>query len=429
MAKPIKVIIDKKARKQRAKNKNRNNNKTSTQEISRLGSALRALGHLGGAGLGSMIGYGDVGGQMGTSLGAAISKWLGSGDYTVSQNTLVSQAASGSIPMMHRENQTVVIRHKEYLGEIRGKQTFTVVQQYAINPGLRATFPWLSGIANSFQEYRIRGMVYHYVPTSGNAVSSTNAALGTVMIQTSYRSNDDVPTSKVELLNEYWSSEGAPSEAFCHPVECNPKENPFNVQYVRTGGIPDNDSILLYDLGKTNVAVSGQQADDKALGDLWITYEIELKKPIINSNVTSQTDGFNLVVADVAGSITGSTLLNGAQSLEGNIAATFSGNTITLPTGLVGYYLLLINVEATTTFSAVNMGLNPTLSNCLLSFLYPGTQIARNILGGTSPTLNRAFYAAVIQVVEPSLVPTITLPSATLTGAALKSNVWFIRVE
>jgi hypothetical protein len=207
--------------------------------------------------LGGYIGHPLAGGAAGSSLGAALSRWLGAGDYRVGTNSIVQRSlkSADSIPMMHNEAQSVVIRHREYLGEIRGNTSYTIEQSYQINPGNSKTFPWLSGIAVRFQEYRIKGMVYHYIPSSGAAVSGTNAALGTVMLSTSYRSNDSPPASKVEMLNEYCSNEAVPSEAFCHPIECDPKENPFNVQYVRSGDVPPEDSRLLYDLGVTYVAI------------------------------------------------------------------------------------------------------------------------------------------------------------------------------
>jgi len=277
------VLVRKQAQKKTQKSRQK-----ITKEVGLLGKALRSLGGLGGGALGGMMGMPMAGSAAGTSLGAAISKWLGSGDYSVGSNSIVSQAVRGSasIPDMHRNDQSVVIRHKEFLGEIRSNTTFTINQSFELNPGLTPTFPWLARIATRFQEYRIRGMVFHYVPSSGSAIASTNNALGTVMLQTSYRSNDTPPSSKVELLNEYWSSEAVPSEPFCHPIECDPAENPFNIQYVRSGVVPTGDNKLLYDLGVTHVATSGQQQSGVVLGDLWVSYEVELKKPLIDSNVT-----------------------------------------------------------------------------------------------------------------------------------------------
>lgn len=229
------------------------------EEVSAVGKALRALGGIGGASAGTYLGFDPmVSTAAGSGLGAALSRWLGFGDYSVATNSLVQSAkAAGSIPSMHKTGQSIIVRHREYISEIRGAVNFTIRNQVYINPGLSTSFPWLAGLATQFSEYRIRGMVFHYIPSSGQAVSSTNAAIGTVMIQTSYRASEPLPLNKQELLNEYWSNEARASEEFCHPIECNPKENPFNVQYVRTGFLPTSENLLMYDLGRTTVAVSG----------------------------------------------------------------------------------------------------------------------------------------------------------------------------
>ena len=106
-------------------------------EVTRLGAALRALGGLGGGAVGSLFGNPATGSTVGTSLGAALSRWLGSGDYRVSSNS------------------AVIVRHKEFVTEVRGYNTFTVRGSYDINPGRAETFPWLAGVASRFQEYKI----------------------------------------------------------------------------------------------------------------------------------------------------------------------------------------------------------------------------------------------------------------------------------
>jgi hypothetical protein len=288
--KKSKVVVQVRPAKSKAKKA-----KVSEKEIGLLGKALRAMGTSAGSAIGGYFGNPVAGASSGYGLGAAISRWLGSGDYTVTSNSIVNSVrASGSIPAMHSSGQSVVVRHKEFVMTVRSSIQYAVQRSLPINPGRAEVFPWLSRLANCYQQYRIKGMVFHYVPTSGNAVTGSAPALGCVMLQTSYRSNDAPPSSKVELLNEYWSTETVPSDAACHPIECNPSENPFNVQYVRSDDriLPPGDSPLLYDLGMTHVATEGQLADGVALGDLWVTYEIELKKPILSSNVTNSIAGF-----------------------------------------------------------------------------------------------------------------------------------------
>lgn len=253
------------------------------QEVGRLGAMLRLMGGAAGAGLGGFVGYPGVGGSIGSGLGAALSKWLGAGDYTVSGNSLLGP---NNIPAMHNADQTIVVRHKEYVGELVGSTAFKVQKAIALNPGLRASFPWLSVLAGAYTEYRIRGMVFHYVPTSGAAVASTNPALGSVMFQTTYRATDVQPTSKQEMLNEYCANETVPCEPLAHPIECAPQENPFKIMYVRGTVVPTGDTPLLYDLGNTFIATSGMQTDNHVVGDVWVTYEIEFKKPVVTSSLS-----------------------------------------------------------------------------------------------------------------------------------------------
>lgn len=387
--------------------------KKKEAELTRLGGALRMLGGLGGRTLGSMVGYGDVGAQQGTNLAASISRWLGSGDYSVSSNSLTQRvAAGGTIPAMHKEGQTVIVRHKEFISEVLSNTTFSVQQQFNINPGLSLTFPWLAGIAAQFSEYRIRGMVYHYVPTSGDAINGTNPAIGSVMLQTSYRASESAPTSKIELLNEYWSSEAKPSEPFCHPIECDPKENPFNVQYIRTGSVPAGDSVLMYDLGKTTLAVSGMPATNNVVGDLWVTYEIELRKPVL-TDVTG-TDVLTLssfaTSALTAATPFGTNMVISAGTSFA-IFPIFGTNTITFPPGSVGAYQVVVMHSGMTSASYSS----PLISGSGSSFISNLGDPFGHSTAYTVGTQN-AFNIAAIQITNPTTTTVLTMGATTLTG-------------
>lgn len=328
--------------------------KKSDKEMTRLGSALRMLGGLGGTAVGSLVGAGGAGGGLGRQLGAGLSKWLGSGDYALSQNSIVERADS-HVPMMHKDGQSIIVRHKEFLGEILGSTAFTVQQTYNVNPGLANTFPWLAAIASKFQEYRMLGLVFHYVPTSGTAVGTASTALGSVMIQSSYRAGDAPPTTKMELLNEFWSSEITPYEPGCHPIECDPKENPYNLHYVRTGALPSGTDQLLYDLATTFVATSGMQSN-AVVGDLWVTYEVELKKPMLTSAVLDPAAGFSAYTTGTvtSTSIFGTSITYGNGTLADRI--NLVGNTITIAANLAGWFYVYVSVQPATTFSSANAG-------------------------------------------------------------------------
>lgn len=394
--------------------------KKQVQELTRLGSALRTLGGIGGTALGGIFGMPSAGSSFGTGAGAALSKWLGSGDYTVSRNSITEKASNG-IPMMHKTEQSIVVRHKEYIGPVSGSTAFTVQKTLQINPGNSVAFPWLSGVAARFQEYKIRGLVFHYVPTSGTAVSGTNSALGSVMIQTSYRSNDSAPTSKAVMMNEYWATESVPADPFCHPIECDPKENPFNIQYVRTGTIPTSDNQLLYDLGVTYVATSGMQSTN-VVGDLWASYEIELKKPIVDSNVTS-------TAPTLCAYFTTPTSTNSfptTYSTQGDVTVTsVSNQTITFGPGMVGSYLFTYEVQASTTFTAIDLSGATSYVNAVTAYADPvsGGVYYRTVLSGGTPTVGNGFYTAAFTVTDPSASVSLTLPAWTWTGTALTARL------
>lgn len=386
-------------------------------EVTRLGGALRALGGLGGKMLGGLIGQSEAGGSLGTGLGASISRWLGSGDYTVSSNSLVSRVqASGEVPSMHKEGQTIIVRHKEFITEVIGNTSFNVQQQYPINPGLSTTFPWLAGIASQYSEYRIRGMVYHYVPTSGNTASGTNPALGSVMLQTSYRANEVAPASKVEMLNEYWASEGKPSEAFCHPIECDPKENPFNVQYVRGTAVPTGDSPLLYDLGKTTLAVSGQQATGNVLGDLWVTYEIELRKPVMTTINNANIVGLvGTATANINGTNnpygTDFTITNSTFIVTPVVAGAFGAPTISFPPGTTGAYAVQCYYLSSTAASFPAWSISGVGSS-LVNSLAATNGRSSTYTVGTGTAINTVF----INITNPSTTTVLTGGLTSMVG-------------
>lgn len=393
--------------------------KKKEKELTLLGSALRALGGMGGAAVGTMFGNPMAGSAAGTSLGTVISKWLGSGDYSISQNSLTQRVARGSdaIPMMHSEGQSITVRHREYISEIKGSTGFAIQRFFLLQPGDANTFPWLSSLASKFQQYKIKGMVFHYVPTSGYAVSGTNPAIGSVMMQTSYRANDSTPGSKVEMLNEYWANEASPADSFCHPIECDPKENPFSIHYIRTSPVGTNDSPLLYDIGVTYVATSGMPATGNVVGDLWVTYEVELSKPLIASNVVDASpSGFVSGLSPVPGNWFPSTGL----TTSGALGVTASGLVVTFPIGTLGTYILSFDIPAATTFSAVDLSGAPTLSNCSFAVrnAIGDSAYIRTVLTGTAPALGRAFFQTAVTLADPSAIATVTLPAGAWTGTA-----------
>jgi hypothetical protein len=358
-----------------------------------------------------------MGASAGSSLGAAISKWLGSGDYAVSSNTLVNKVrSSDSVPLMHNTNQSVIVRHKEYLGQVYSSSGFTVQNSFPLNPGNSTTLPWLSQIAARFQEYAFKGVVFHFVPTSGS-ISSTQA-LGSVMMQTTYRTTEAPPQSKVELLNEFWASEGVPFDTFCHPIECDPKENPFNVHYVRGGPVPAGESPMAYDLGTMHLATAGQAVSDIALGDLFVTYEVELKKPLLISDVATLGSYYR-------GTYTPASYANlfaTRVATSGTLAVTTgASNTLILPKGSRGLFFITVILSSNGAVSGALSwtGDPPFLQNCVLAPYHNG--LSTNAIGtvaASSTGVYQIWYGVAVYKSSPDVTASVVIPTATVTGSA-----------
>ena len=75
----------------------------------------------------------------------------------MSRNTAYGPTSynAGAIAMGN-DDGIVRIKHREFIGVINSSTAFTT-QRYEINPGLKI-YPWISSIANSFQQYRVNNM-------------------------------------------------------------------------------------------------------------------------------------------------------------------------------------------------------------------------------------------------------------------------------
>jgi len=247
-----------------------------------IGGLLPLPGPLGAA---ARWGLGRLGGWAGNKLGTI----FGLGQYDVNQNSIIHEGQSPA--MMHSTDDTIVVRHREYIGDVFSADVpgqFTV-QHFQIQPGLAATFEWLHPIANQYQEWIPHGIVMEFKSNAGEVVTGANAALGQVIMATDYNAHGPNPfDSKNVMLNTMYSTNTKITESMMHPVECAPHRNVFQRLYIRQGAIPAGQPAQLYDLATFAIASVGVAGANVNLGELWMTYEIGLSK---SSMITTHTSG------------------------------------------------------------------------------------------------------------------------------------------
>lgn len=258
---------------------------------------------------GGMIGsmFGPKGAALGTAAGAALSRITGVGDYKVRSNSIMTDTASfsGEVPAFGRTDNSTRVRHREFVTDITvgaNPAAFTNTA-YVIQPSNATLFPWLSSLAQNYQQYRIHGMVFVFKSTTSDY--SAAGALGKVALATNYNVRDSNFQNMQELENAEFSVSGKPSLSRVHPIECAPNNGVPLVKWVRDAQYDaSGGDDRLYDVGKFQFATQGLPASsaNATIGELWITYDIEFFKPIINRlPASSQYTPVSVPVFDTLG--------------------------------------------------------------------------------------------------------------------------------
>jgi len=377
--------------------------KAKPQPLNSLGRQL--LSALGG-GAGAML-AGPAGAAAGHGLGNSIATWLGMGSYKISRNSLLTNG----VPQMHTGGESIVVRHREYLSDVITSANVGqfAIESFALNPGLDTSFPWLSGIAQQYQEYTWKGLIFEYVSTSGSTVIGAGS-LGSIEMATQYRSTAAPFTNKVTMLNEHFSTDGKPSIDFCHPVECDPAENPFNIQYVRGAAVPIGEDPKMYDLGTFSIASVGSPAASVNVGELWVSYEVELRKPQVADVVNLYGESAHYVNA--AASTTSNLGTNGlALAKFDSIGLKFTGTTVTLPIGALGSYYFTLWYPGSTAFQPT---LPLVINGSLLAIFNGANQTEFTQVASTGTPAG--FLAFVVTILNPEINCVVSVSGAVITG-------------
>lgn len=141
-------------------------------------------------------------------------------------------------------------------------------------------FPWLAGIATSWNRYKFTRLAFHFIPEASNI--STSGTLGTVAMCFTYDAKDVSPSSMSLFDSYYGSCVFNPTEKIIMNVDL--KKIMLQTPRYTTNKLPDtlpaqSDSNLYY-LGNLAFAVAGSPATTTArIGRIEVHYDIELDIP------------------------------------------------------------------------------------------------------------------------------------------------------
>ena len=297
---------------------------------------------------------------------------------------------------LFRDDGKVRFRHREYIGDVFGSVGYNVVS-YPLNPGLSQTFPWLPQVASNYESYLFHDLKVEYETQKS---ASTN---GSVMIAIDFDAADSAPSSKVQLMSYHNAVRSGVWQESCYYAS-RPDLKKFGTKrFMRFGALASNLDVKTYDVGTLHVATQGC-ADTSAIGELYITYDVEFETPQYDPNSIALANCARIASSGgSAGAIFGAT-----PSITGGLPISATGNTVTF--NRAGQYLVHYVVQGTSVVQGVvsTSGSTASLSNPVPT--------AGNMLAAGAG--NQGTWAQLVNVITPgqTLVTDFSALAATLPG-------------
>ncbi|QMW68730.1 capsid protein [Crucivirus-250] len=249
-------------------------------------------------------GYGAFAGAA-SALGGAIGQKFfditGYGDYNVNKNSLLS----GTVPSVGNSSthpDGLTISHREYIGDVITSATAKTfaISDFDLNVNNPQTWEWLTQIACNYEEWVPEGILFYFKSTSGEAFTSNDASLGTVIMATNYNPYNKPFETKAEMESYEFCTNGPPTNDLIHMIECDPHEGSISTYYVSSVNSSANVGLMdkrFNTLGTFYIATTGFQGTNVNIGELWVTYQVTLLKPKLYESLGLASDSIRAVLS------------------------------------------------------------------------------------------------------------------------------------
>jgi hypothetical protein len=200
-----------------------------------------------------------------------------------------------------------------------------------LNPGVSATFPWLSTVATSYEQYKFNKLKFHYV------TRAPTSYIGSILLAPEYDALDSAPTTEIDAAMMNGAVEDAPWKDITLTYMIKDLFPMGPRLFIRGDTAVSGSDLKTYDCGQLFVCKS-LCADTSAIGRLWVEYDIELHIP---QNPSSSGTPYSAVGSAVYSLITSdqnftsTTAANIAWNSEvlDSIGISNSSGSLTLPSG------------------------------------------------------------------------------------------------
>lgn len=296
------------------------------------------------------------------------------------------------------------IGQEEFLVNVTGTTAFAVQQSFALNPGLAASFPWLSIEAQGWERYRFKKLNFRYTTSTGSTTP------GTVTMAPDYDAADAPPASEQVALT-YKNREYCPPwelDKLCRlsPAMMNAA---FKEHFVRVGPIGANQDVKTYDVGNLHLCTSGGTAVQ--WGKVFVEYEVEFFNPQLPSGGVSSAS----VLVGAGGSLAAATPFGAVPVLSGALTLAMPAKTLSISGLMIGQEFSVCIICAGTGITAWNA--NGAVTGCVAkSVLYEGIPAAATsgascvTFTATAPTATVLYNVTATTVTASEAIVSILAP-------------------
>jgi hypothetical protein len=180
--------------------------------------------------------------------------------------------SEGKAPKIQASRDSCNIKHREFIGNVSGSTLFQLALSLSVNPGLAATFPWLSIMASAWEQYKFKKLRFVFLTRTGSNTP------GSVIMSPDYDSADAAPASEQIMTTYEGTVEDAPWKDNAISLKTHVMSSAAGSRkFVRSSALSANQDIKLYDVANFFVAT----VDGTALpwGKLWVEYDIDFFVP------------------------------------------------------------------------------------------------------------------------------------------------------
>jgi hypothetical protein len=281
-----------------------------------------------------------------------------------------SRKVTGVEPVITTMGGSSRVRHRELLGNLVGQTSFAAGFNFALNPGIANSFPWLSTIAQNFEKYHFNKLVFKYITRTGTETP------GSVYMIPDYDAADSPPVSESLAASYKDMVEDAPWKDIDCPLSVRDLHSTGEELFVRSAVLPSNLDIKLYDAGRMFINTNDAATSATPFGKIWVEYDVTLSIPSLSLVANTPSQSYIHIKGTTQ---TSNNILQSPVVISGTLPYSVAGGSIALATGtyLLCYYSV---ASSSTTFGT------PTMLNGSLATSYGSSSAGYNV-GGSGTTL------------------------------------------